>query len=139
MRVATSVHVEDPSASKSTEAAARSRRLAPPSEVPWARLGNVALGLWLQISAFAWEHTDSSRISAWLPGLLISVIALLSMSSPPMRWLNGVLALWLIAWTVVSASSEALTYWNGDAFLHCPCFTECVCMTSLSTGSRMVP
>jgi hypothetical protein len=81
--------------------------------VPWARLGNLGLGVWLQISSFAWPHTDSSRISAWLPGLLISVIALLSMSSPPMRWLNGVLALWLIAWTVVSASAEALTYWNG--------------------------
>jgi len=113
MLVATSAHVEDPSASKSTEAAARSRRSLPPSAVPWARLGNLGLGLWLQVSAFAWQHTDSSRISAWLPGLLISVIALLSMSSPPMRWLNGVLALWLIAWTVVSASTEALTYWNG--------------------------
>ena len=113
MRVATSLHVEDPSASKSTEAAARSRRSVPLGVVPWPRLGNLALGLWLQISSFAWHHSDSSRISAWLPGLLISVIALLSMSSPPMRWLNSVLGLWLIAWTVVSASTEALTYWNG--------------------------
>jgi hypothetical protein len=113
MRVATWLHVEDPGASKSSEAAARSRRLVPLGGVPWARLGNLALGLWLQISSFAWQHTDSSRISAWLPGLLISVIALLSMSSPPMRWLNGVLGLWLIAWTVVSASTEPLTYWNG--------------------------
>lgn len=111
--VANSVSVEDPSTSKSPEAEARSRRSVPPAEVPWARLGSLVLGLWLQISTFAWQHTDSSRISAWLPGLLISVVAVLSMSSPPMRWLNGVLALWLIAWTVVAASTEALTYWNG--------------------------
>lgn len=87
--------------------------MAPAAAFPWARLGNLALGLWLQISSFSWKHSDGSRISAWLPGLLISVIAVLSMSSPPMRWLNGVLALWLIAWTVLAASAEALTYWNG--------------------------
>ncbi len=85
----------------------------PVGAFPWARMASLMLGLWLQISSFSWKHTDGSRLSAWVPGLLISVIAVLSMSSPPMRWLNGVLALWLIAWTVVSASTEALTYWNG--------------------------
>jgi hypothetical protein len=104
--------MDDPTVSK-PGSAARSKRSSAPIEVPWARLGNLCLGLWLQISALAWRHSDAARISAWLPGLLISVIAVLSMSAPPMRWLNGVLALWLIAWTVVSASSDALTYWNG--------------------------
>lgn len=104
--------MDDPTVSK-TESAARSKRSAAPSEVPWARVGNLCLGVWLQISALAWPHSDAARISAWLPGLLISVIAVLSMSAPPMRWLNGVLALWLIAWTVVSSASDALTYWNG--------------------------
>jgi hypothetical protein len=83
--------------------------------VPWARVGNLAIGLWLQISSFSWRHADAARIGAWLPGLLISVVALLSMSSPPMRWLNGVLALWLMAWTAVTATGDALTYWNGMA------------------------
>jgi hypothetical protein len=104
--------MDDPTASK-TESAARSKRAVTPTEFPWARLGNLCLGVWLQISSLAWRHSDEARLSAWLPGLLISVIALLSMSAPPMRWLNGVLALWLIAWTAVSASSDALTYWNG--------------------------
>jgi hypothetical protein len=104
--------MDDPTAFKN-ESAARAKRSAAPLEVPWARLGNVCLGLWLQISALAWHHGDEARLSAWLPGLLISVIATLSMSAPPMRWLNGVLALWLIAWTTVSAAGEPLTYWNG--------------------------
>src|SRR5688500_2191288 len=47
--VANSVGVEDPSTSKSPGAEARSRRSVPPAEVPWARLGNLILGLWLQI------------------------------------------------------------------------------------------
>lgn len=114
--IAKRVTVEDPSASKTTETAARSKRggaAAAPTEFPWARMGNVLLGLWLQISAFAWPHGDSSRISSWVMGLLISIVAVLSMGAPPMRWLNGVLGLWLIAWTVVSASGDALSYWNG--------------------------
>jgi hypothetical protein len=105
--------MDDPSVSKTTESAARSKRNASPVLVPWADFGNLALGLWLQISSVAWRHGDAARISAWLPGLLISVIAVLSMGAPPMRWLNAVLAMWLIAWTAVSASTDALTYWNG--------------------------
>lgn len=71
------------------------------------------MGVWLQASAFAWPHTDASRISAWLPGLLISVVATLSMGSPPLRWLNTFLSLWLLLWTFASASSEPASYGNG--------------------------
>ncbi len=85
------------------------------SEVPWARCGNLLLGIWLQVSIFVWPHTDATRISAWLPGLLVSTIALLAMGAPPMRWLNGFVALWLLLWTVATASAEALTYFNGVA------------------------
>jgi hypothetical protein len=107
--------MDDPSASKTTESAARSKRAAAPSEMPWAPFGMLLIGLWLQISSFAWRHTDAARIGVWLPALLISVVSVLSMGAPPMRWLNGVLALWLMAWTAVSAASDALTYWNGIA------------------------
>lgn len=79
----------------------------------WARVANLVLGLWLQISAFAWSHTDEARFSAWLPGLLISIVALLSMSAPPMRRLNGALGFWAAIWGAVAAGSDRLTYWNG--------------------------
>ena len=81
--------------------------------VPWARVANLALGVWLQLSAFAWPHDDGSRLSAWAPGLLISIIALLSMGAPPMRWLNAFLALVLIGWTFSATSVEPLSYLNG--------------------------
>jgi hypothetical protein len=83
------------------------------SDVPWARFGNLGLGIWLQSSVFLWPHSDGARLSAWLPGLLVSVIALLSLGAPPMRWLNAFLAMWLILWTMAGASSEPLTYLNG--------------------------
>jgi hypothetical protein len=107
--------MDDPSVSKTTESAARSKRGAAASEMPWAPLGITVIGLWLQLSSFAWRHTDAARLGVWLPALLISVVAVLSMGAPPMRWLNSMLALLLMAWTAVSASGDALTYWNGIA------------------------
>ena len=107
--------MDDPTASKTSESGARSKRATAPVETPWAPLGILALGLWLQISSFAWRHSDAARLGVWLPGLLISVVAVLSLGAPPMRWLTGMLALWLMLWTAVSASNDALTYWNGIA------------------------
>jgi hypothetical protein len=81
--------------------------------LPWPRIGNLLLGVWLQVSAFAWLHTDASRMSAWLPGLLISVVAVLAMGAPPLRWLNTFMSFWLLLWTLFETASEPRSYWNG--------------------------
>ncbi len=106
--------VEDPTASKPTETAAPTKRSGA-AGYPWPRLANMLLGMWLQISAFAWPHSDGGRISSWVMGLLISIVAVLSLGAPPMRWLNGVLALWLILWTAATATGDALGYGNAVA------------------------
>jgi hypothetical protein len=114
MAVATWHVVEDRALTKTLEAQrAKAKAKAAATGVPWARCGNFMLGIWLQVSAFTWPHSDASRVSAWLPGLLISVISLLSMGSPPMRWLNAFLALWLVVWTFAATTTEPLSYWNG--------------------------
>lgn len=100
---------------KTLEAQRAKARAKVVTEVPWARCGNLALGIWLQTSVFLWPHSDPTRVSAWLPGLMISIIALLSMGAPPMRWLNAFVSLWLILWTVATASAEPLTYFSGVA------------------------
>jgi hypothetical protein len=109
--------VEDRTLSKAETAERKTRSKARELavSVPWARCGNLALGLWLQVSAFVWPRTDHSRVSAWLPGLLISIIALLSMGAPPMRWLNAFLALWLLAWTFAATGNEWLSLASGVA------------------------
>lgn len=108
--------MEDRALTKTLEAQrAKAKAKAAANGVPWAPCGNLLLGIWLQISAFVWPHSDASRVSAWLPGLLISVISLLSMGAPPMRWLNAFLALWLVIWTFAATSTETLSYLNGVA------------------------
>jgi hypothetical protein len=107
--------VEDRTLTKAetSERKARSKVRAVAGGMPWARCGNLVMGIWLQASAFAWPRTDHSRVSAWLPGLLISIVALLSMGAPPMRWLNGFLAFWLLVWTFAAAGNESISYWSG--------------------------
>lgn len=107
--------MEDRALTKTLEAQRSKARAKVVTEVPWARCGNLALGIWLQTSAFLWPHSDASRVSAWLPGLLISIIALLSMGAPPMRWLNAFTAMWLVLWTMAATSTEPLAYFNGIA------------------------
>ena len=105
-------HVEVSRKSKPERAQALTRAA---ETLPWPRVANLLLGVWLQVSSFAWPHTDESRLSAWLPGLLISIVALLSMGAPPMRWLNAMLAWLVIFWTYSSAATEPLTYASGIA------------------------
>lgn len=113
--VAKSLSVEDRTVTKLIS----ERRAHAMSQVvvglPWPRIGNLLLGVWLQISAFAWLHTDAARMSAWLPGLLISVVAVLAMGAPPLRWLNAFMSFWLLLWTLFETGSEPRGYWNGVA------------------------
>ncbi len=108
--------MEDRAITKAIQAQrAKARAKANGDGLPWARCGNLLLGIWLQASVVVWPHSDGARVSAWFPGLLISVVALLAMSAPPMRWLNAFLAMWLILWTFVATGSEPLAHINGVA------------------------
>ena len=42
----------------------------------WTRYANALLGLWLFISAFAWDHAPSSRMNTALVGLFMLVSAM---------------------------------------------------------------
>lgn len=113
-RVANPPGVKDPTLSKVIEARSAAM-LRAVDGVPWPRVGNLLIGIWLQCSAFIWPRAGDSRLSAWLPGLLISIVALLAMSAPPMRWLNAFLALWLVLWTLAATKAEPSSYFNGVA------------------------
>lgn len=113
--VANSARVEPRALSKTVETLRAKAKSKVGSEVPWPRFGDLLVGLWLQASVFLWPHGDESRASAWLPGLLISVIGLLSLGAPPMRWLNAFVASWLILWTMAATKAEPLTYFTGVA------------------------
>jgi|SRR5580693_3891036 hypothetical protein len=56
---------------------------------------NAAIGVWLVISIFIWEHAPAQRTNAWLCGVLCVIFALAGIAAPRVRRLNTVLAVWL--------------------------------------------
>ena len=105
--------MEPQAVTKTVEAQRAKAKAKVVADVPWARCGDLLVGIGLQASVFLWPRSDESRVSAWLPGLLISIIALLSMGAPPMRWLNAFVAMWLILWTMAATTTEPLAYAIG--------------------------
>jgi hypothetical protein len=80
---------------------------------PWPRWLNIALGVWLFISAFVWPHTANSQANTWIVGVLVVAFALWGMFTPPVRWVNTVLAVWLFFSTFFFAHITAGTVWNN--------------------------
>lgn len=78
-----------------------------------ARGLNVVLGIWLFISAFAWEHTFAERTNTWILGVLCVVFALVAMSTSTARWLNTALAIWLFISVWALPHDNLGTMWNN--------------------------
>lgn len=82
-------------------------------QVTAARALNIALGLWLFISAFLWPDSYSQFTNRWLVGLLCTLFAVIAIWAPQARFLNTALAVWLFisVWALPTRSSGTL--WNN--------------------------
>lgn len=78
-----------------------------------ARYVSFALGLWLFISAFAWEHSAAQFANAWLVGVLTMVAAAAALVVPAFRLVNTALALWLFISVFALPRISAATGWNN--------------------------
>lgn len=83
------------------------------TNVSFARYANIALGVWLFISAFIWTHSASQHTNTWIVGVLSAVIAAVAIKVQEARYLNSVLAIWLFisVWALPTISSG--TAWNN--------------------------
>lgn len=77
------------------------------------RYWNVILGVWLFISAFAWQHTQAQQTNTWIVGLLGVAFALWAIAAPAMRYLNTALAVWLFISVWALPTVNAATVWNN--------------------------
>ncbi|MGK4003067.1 SPW repeat protein [Sorangium sp. So ce1036] len=78
-----------------------------------ARGINIALGIWLFISAFLWPHSQGQFTNTWVVGALCVLFALIALRAPKVRYLNTILAIWLFvsAWGIPALSAG--TVWNN--------------------------
>lgn len=80
----------------------------------WARIINIALGVWLFISAFIWQHTSAEMTNTWILGVLAVVFALLAAYVfVQARFLNTLLAIWLFISAFALPHVSAGTVWNN--------------------------
>jgi hypothetical protein len=77
-----------------------------------ARGVNIALGLWLFLSAFVWPHTTAQMTNTWIVGLLVVAFAAISLRVPQARWVNTALAVWLFI-SVWALPTTVPTFWNN--------------------------
>lgn len=96
-----------------TSSTARTRRPADVDSSAWPRLINIALGVWLFISAFVWPHTASAMTNTWILGVIITLVAVTSLFVPAARWVNVGAAIWLFFSTFAIHHVAAATVWNN--------------------------
>jgi hypothetical protein len=74
---------------------------------------NLALGVWLFISAFAWPHAQAQLTNTWILGVLCVIFAIVAMAVPAARYLNTALSIWLFVSAWVLPSLNTATLWNN--------------------------
>lgn len=74
---------------------------------------NLALGIWLFVSAFAWPHTHQQYVNALIVGTLYTAIAAVALHAPQVRFLNVALSLWLAFSAHLFPTLHATTSWNS--------------------------
>jgi len=79
----------------------------------WPRWINLLIGIWLIISAFAWQHGAGARASTWILGALIALASIWALFMPGARFLSTVFAIWLFFATLVVYHASSATVWNN--------------------------
>ena len=97
----------------SSAALVASRERGRPQHGPRARYANMALGLWLFVSAFAWPHTTSTRINTCMVGLFVAIAATMAAGISVFRQLTSVLAVWLLFTTLLVYPASPITFWSN--------------------------
>jgi hypothetical protein len=79
------------------------------NDVPYV---NVALGIWLIVSAFLWRHSRADFANAVAMGIVIAGSAAISLRRPAARLATTAAGVWLIASLFAWSPQTPGTIWN---------------------------
>ncbi|HVV84081.1 MAG TPA: hypothetical protein VHE35_13490 [Kofleriaceae bacterium] len=80
---------------------------------PWPQWINLALGVWLFISAFLWFHTVAAGANSWIVGLVIAGAAAAAFWAPPVQWIDTAAGIYLFLSTNAFRHANGWTVWNN--------------------------
>lgn len=78
-----------------------------------ARYLNIALGIWLVVSAYFWPHSSAQFANAWISGLLVARLATVAIATPGLRFFNTAVGLWMVLSPFVLPRLSTATAWNN--------------------------
>ncbi len=78
-----------------------------------ARYLNIALGIWLVVSAYLWRHSSAQLANVWISGLIVARCAAVAITEPGVRFFNSAVGIWLILSSVVLPRVSTATAWNN--------------------------
>ena len=78
-----------------------------------ARYVNIALGLWLVVSAYLWRHSSAQVANVWIAGLIVARCAAVAIAAPRIRFFNTAVGVWLILSPIVLPRVSTATAWNS--------------------------
>lgn len=102
-----------------------------------ARLWTMVFGIWLFISAFLWTHSPPQFHNAWLVGLLSAGLAAVHTRVGFERFLNLMLATWLLLSAFLIPSVTAVTVWHNAAIAVAMLATSIAAISNITRGGRM--
>lgn len=80
-----------------------------------ARTLTLILGLWLFVSAFAFQRTSPAFTNAWVVGLASAVFALAGMTRGAARYGNTALSAWLLVAAFALPHRSPAAFWHDLA------------------------
>ena len=78
-----------------------------------ARYVNIALGIWLVVSAYLWRHSSAQLANVWISGLIVARCAAVAIAAPRIRFFNTAVGVWLILSSLVLPRVSTATAWNN--------------------------
>ncbi len=78
-----------------------------------ARWVNALEGIWLFSSVFFWPHTTAQSTNSSIVGIVTTLLALVALGVPAVRYLNTVAAAWLLVSAFVLPTLSLATRWNS--------------------------
>lgn len=70
------------------------------------------LGAWLVITPFLWPHAHATAVNAWLTGALLGAGAICALYVPAVKFVDALLAIWLLASAFLLPHVSVATIWN---------------------------
>jgi hypothetical protein len=80
-----------------------------------ARTLSLILGLWLFVSAFAFQRPPPAFTNAWVVGLAAALAAITAMTRAPARYANTALAAWLVVSAFALPHRSPASFWHDVA------------------------